>query len=78
MILSSDDLPAPFAPRTPILAPGRKESEMSFNTSRPGPKDFESPEVTYTYCGEAMRLRCHAGGTAVPAFYRIAGAAATG
>ena len=39
-------LPAPLAPRTPILAPGRNESEMSFNTSRPGPKDFESPEVT--------------------------------
>ena len=26
MILSSDDLPAPLGPTTPILAPGRKDS----------------------------------------------------
>ena len=30
MILSSVDLPAPFRPTTPILAPGKNDSEMSF------------------------------------------------
>ena len=29
MILSSVDLPEPFRPSTPILAPGKKDSEMS-------------------------------------------------
>jgi len=33
----SVDLPAPFGPRTPILAPGRKESEMFASTCRSGP-----------------------------------------
>ena len=28
------DFPAPFNPRTPILAPGKKESEISFRISR--------------------------------------------
>src|SRR5262245_12746186 len=36
MIRSSDDLPAPFAPSTPILAPGKNDSEMSFSTSLSG------------------------------------------
>ncbi len=36
MILSSDDLPEPFRPSTPILAPGKKESEMSFKICRLG------------------------------------------
>ena len=56
IILSSVDLPAPFGPSTPILAPGKNESEISFSTWFPGPKVFESPEVTYTYCGEAMPM----------------------
>ena len=29
MIFSSVDLPEPLVPSTPILAPGKKESEMS-------------------------------------------------
>ena len=29
MILSTVDLPAPFRPSRPILAPGKKDSEMS-------------------------------------------------
>ena len=36
MILSSDDLPAPFEPRTPILAPGKNDSEMFSSTVRSG------------------------------------------
>ena len=31
-ILKSVDLPAPFKPKTPILAPGKKLKEISFNT----------------------------------------------
>ena len=36
MMRSSVDLPAPFRPRTPIFAPGKKDSEMSFRISRFG------------------------------------------
>ena len=36
MTLSSDDLPAPFAPRTPIFAPGKNDSVMSLRTSLSG------------------------------------------
>ena len=36
MIFSSVDFPAPFSPSTPILAPGKKESEMSLRISRLG------------------------------------------
>ena len=36
MIFSSVDLPEPFRPSTPILAPGKKESEMSFRIWRLG------------------------------------------
>ena len=36
MIFSSEDLPEPFRPSTPILAPGKKLSEMSFKIWRLG------------------------------------------
>ena len=36
MILSSVDLPEPLRPSTPILAPGKNESEMSFKSWRLG------------------------------------------
>ena len=36
MILSSVDLPEPFTPNTPILAPGKNEREMSFKIWRLG------------------------------------------
>ncbi len=36
MMPSSVDLPEPFAPSTPIFAPGKNDSEMSFSTSRSG------------------------------------------
>jgi hypothetical protein len=37
MIRSTVDLPAPFAPSTPIFAPGRNEREMFDSTWRSGP-----------------------------------------
>ena len=37
MIRSSVDLPAPFGPITPILAPWKNESEMFASTCRSGP-----------------------------------------
>ena len=40
MIRSRVDFPAPFGPRTPILAPGRNDSEMSRITCRSGPKNL--------------------------------------
>ncbi len=36
MILSSVDLPAPFRPSTPILAPGKKDNEISRRMTRFG------------------------------------------
>ena len=36
MIFKSVDLPEPFRPSTPILAPGKKLSEMSFKICRLG------------------------------------------
>ena len=36
MIRRSVDLPDPFAPSTPILAPGKNDSEMSFRITRLG------------------------------------------
>jgi hypothetical protein len=36
MILSSVDLPEPFTPSTPILAPGKKLSEMFLRIARCG------------------------------------------
>ncbi|MDT4846154.1 hypothetical protein FQZ97_801690 [compost metagenome] len=36
MIFSSVDLPEPFRPSTPILAPGKNESEMSRRICRLG------------------------------------------
>ena len=36
MILSSVVLPEPFKPSTPILAPGKNESEMSLRMTRLG------------------------------------------
>jgi hypothetical protein len=36
MILKSDDLPEPFKPSTPILAPGKKLRDMSLRINRLG------------------------------------------
>ena len=43
MIFSSVDLPAPLRPSTPILAPGRNESQMSLRTWWSGSWTFPSP-----------------------------------
>ena len=43
MILSSVDLPDPFRPSTPILAPGKKDSEMFLRISRLGGTIFPTP-----------------------------------
>ena len=50
MIRSSVDLPAPLAPSTPILAPGRNESEMSSSTRLSGGWTRDSLYMVKTYC----------------------------
>src|SRR4051812_2007766 len=47
------DLPAPFSPSTPIFAPGKNESEMSFRICRLGGTTLPTRFIVYTYC--AMR-----------------------
>ncbi len=42
---SSELLPAPFKPRTPIFAPGRNESQMSLRTTASGGWTFPSPFI---------------------------------
>jgi hypothetical protein len=42
MIFSSVDLPAPFRPSTPILAPGKNDRLMSRRMSRFGGTTFET------------------------------------
>jgi hypothetical protein len=48
MIRSSVDLPAPFGPSTPILAPGRNDSEMFASTCRSGPKYLSARYIVKT------------------------------
>ena len=43
MIRSSVLFPEPFSPRTPILAPGRNDSQMSLRTTWSGGWTFPSP-----------------------------------
>ena len=45
MILSSDDLPEPFRPSTPIFAPGKKLSEMFLRMVRLGGTVFETRRI---------------------------------
>ena len=45
MILSSELLPDPLRPSTPILAPGRNESQMSLSTWESGGCTFPSPFI---------------------------------
>ncbi len=42
MMRRTVDLPAPFNPRTPIFAPGKKEREIPFRISRCGGTTFRS------------------------------------
>ena len=43
MILSSVDLPEPFRPSTPILAPGKNDSQMFSRITRFGGTIFVTP-----------------------------------
>src|SRR5690606_7149073 len=49
MILSRVDLPEPLRPSTPILAPGKKLSEMSFKICRLGGTVLETRFMEKTY-----------------------------
>ena len=42
MMRSREDLPEPFRPSTPILAPGKKDREMSRRMMRFGGTTFET------------------------------------
>src|SRR5512139_2980685 len=57
MILSRVDLPEPFRPSTPILAPGKKDSEMSFRISRFGGTTLPTRFIVYTYCAMPASAR---------------------
>src|SRR5438874_2289696 len=50
MIRSSDDLPAPLDPRTPILAPGNIEMLMPRSTSRSGGWNRRRSRMVKMYC----------------------------
>src|SRR5690606_40249589 len=58
MIFSSVDLPDPFRPRTPILAPGKKDREMSRRICRFGgtilPTRFI--EIGRASCRESVQI----------------------
>ena len=47
MILNSEDLPAPFSPRTPILAPGKKLRLMSRRMMRLGGTTLPTRFIVY-------------------------------
>ena len=49
MIFSSVDLPEPFKPSTPILAPGKKLREMSFRIWRLGGTILPTRFMVKTY-----------------------------
>ncbi|MBV6476560.1 MAG: hypothetical protein MOGDAGHF_02155 [Rhodocyclaceae bacterium] len=49
MIFSSVDFPEPFRPSTPILAPGKKDSEMSLRMWRLGGTILPTRFMVKTY-----------------------------
>jgi hypothetical protein len=49
MMRSSVLLPAPLAPRTPILAPGKNASQMSSRTFLSGGWTFDRPFIVKMY-----------------------------
>ena len=49
MMRSRLDLPEPFRPSTPILAPGKNDSEMSLRMTRFGGTIFPTRFIVYTY-----------------------------
>src|SRR5512143_994523 len=50
MIRNSVDLPDPFRPSTPILAPGKKDRLMSRRMTRFGGTTRETRFIVYMYC----------------------------
>jgi hypothetical protein len=46
---NSVDLPAPFSPSTPILAPGKKDNEMSFSIVLLGGTILPTRDIVKTY-----------------------------
>src|SRR5262245_50064187 len=51
MMRRSDDLPAPFAPRTPIFAPGKNARLMPRRISRLGGTTFRRSRMVKMYWG---------------------------
>src|SRR5579862_9650825 len=49
MILSSDDLPAPLSPSTPILAPGKNDRLMSRRMTRLGATTLDTRFIVKMY-----------------------------
>ena len=49
MIRSNVDLPAPFNPSTPILAPGKNDSEISLRIVLLGGTTLPTWDMVYTY-----------------------------
>ena len=57
MMRSTVDLPAPFSPRIPIFAPGRKLNEMSLMICRLGGTFLPTRNIECTYCATTPSLR---------------------
>ena len=55
MILSKVDLPEPLVPSTPILAPGKKLSEMSLRMCRLGGTILPTRFIVNTYWAMGLR-----------------------
>ena len=56
MMRSRLDLPEPFRPSTPILAPGKNDREMSLRMTRLGGTVFPTRFIVYTYCAIGMQI----------------------
>src|SRR5947208_14958928 len=57
MIRRSEDLPAPLAPRTPIFAPWKNESQMPRRISRLGGTTLRRSFMTNTYSPAIIHRR---------------------
>src|SRR3954463_2575974 len=64
MIRSSVDLPEPLRPSTPIFAPGRNDSEMSFSTCLSGGCVRLSLYMVKMYCALTATVLAGARGSA--------------
>src|ERR1700756_1239914 len=75
MILSSVDLPEPFRPSTPILAPGKKLRDTPLRISRFGGTILPRRFIVNTYCAiwGNLRKKCDGGGAKNAASPRLGG-----